>query len=146
MTDNDIVKALDCCCSHPTCRACFKCPLEFEDACRNNLQKYSLDLINRQAAEIKQKDTEIDILIRKKHTLRDEVEELQKRIVFWREDLDYRPKEIRAEAIKDFAERLKARYRELEEFECADCGYPPFHDSDIDNLVIEMTEGNENEN
>lgn len=40
----------------------------------------ALDLIKRQKAEIEQKDIEIDILIRKKETLRDEICELQSEV------------------------------------------------------------------
>ena len=94
-----------------------------------------VETINLQRSAIKQRDTEINILIRKKESLRDEIEELKlkiseleielkekslwdnlqkaeieglrKRIVFWREDLDYRPKEIQAEAINKFAEEVE---------------------------------------
>ena len=55
--------------------------------CRiDNFSKSVLDLINRQKAEIL---------------------ELQKRIINWRSDMDYRPEQIKSEAIKEFAERLK---------------------------------------
>ena len=52
MTDNEIIKALEKCSYHQTMRACFKCPLENNEDCKDNLQKYALDLINRQKAEI----------------------------------------------------------------------------------------------
>ena len=55
--------------------------------CRiDNFSKSVLDLINRQKAEIL---------------------ELQKRIINWRSDMDYRPEQIKSEARKAFAERLK---------------------------------------
>ena len=53
------------------------------------LQKHALDLINRQ---------------------KEEILELQKRIINWRADMDYRPDEIKSEAIKEFAGRLKENY------------------------------------
>lgn len=86
-----------------------------------------LDLINRKNAEIKKKDTEIDIIIRKKETLRDELAEKQAEI----ERLKQTPKciysydgemieycvegpcsvektieSIKTEAYKEFADRL----------------------------------------
>lgn len=82
------------------------------------LLKSALDLINRQKAEI---------------------EGLQKRIVFWREDMDYRPAEIKPEAIKDFAERVKmAFYYEFDEL------IPSIMANKIDSLVEEMAERKDN--
>jgi predicted Zn-ribbon and HTH transcriptional regulator len=42
-----------------------------------NTKRNILDLINRQKAEIKKKDIEIDILIRKNETLKDEIAEVK---------------------------------------------------------------------
>ena len=52
MTDNEIVKALECCCSVDV-NACDNCP--FHERCYNNnewIEKEAIDLINRQKAEI----------------------------------------------------------------------------------------------
>ena len=71
MTDNEIIKALKCC-KEGTAIGCKNCPL-YEDkghTCITILSHNALDLINRQKAEI-------DILIRKKETLRDDICELQ---------------------------------------------------------------------
>jgi hypothetical protein len=71
VTDNEIIQALE---------------KILELMCREgDLQRAStisnaLDLIKRQKAEIKNKDTEIDILIRKKETLKDEVSEMRAEI------------------------------------------------------------------
>ena len=63
-----------------------------------------------------------------------EILELQKRIINWRADMDYRPDEIKSEAIKKFVERLKEhRYGELNNCISFSVGY-------LDNLVKEMTE------
>ena len=83
MTENEIIKALDYCCENIpweedaecTKEKCYQCALpEDRDGdtrwCRQWLIKDALDLIKR-------KDAEIDILIRKKETLRDEIAELQ---------------------------------------------------------------------
>ena len=53
------------------------------------------DLINRQAAEIESLKQIIDEEDK-------EILKLQKRIIFWREDLNYQPEKIKSEAIKEF--------------------------------------------
>ena len=76
MTDNEIIKALECCKNSLSEKdACGDCPLyeEEEVTCITILSKNALDLINRQKAEI-------DILIRKKESLRDEIAEQQAEI------------------------------------------------------------------
>ena len=79
MTDSEIIKALGWC-------EQFENNIVFkgsgDEKCVQALQvmviiKHALKEYNRQRAEIEQKDIEIGILIRKKETLRDEVEELQ---------------------------------------------------------------------
>ena len=70
MTDAEIIKALECC-SNCGLFKCRQCPKNNEDEkCMYRLSKDALDLINRQK-------TEIDILIRKKEALQDEVCRLQ---------------------------------------------------------------------
>lgn len=70
MTDNEIIEALGA--IEPT---------EFEKAPAVMMEfktaKEILDLINRQKEEISKKDIEIDILIRKKEDLSDEVSDLR---------------------------------------------------------------------
>ena len=53
MTDNEIIKALECCANNPNECVCYenKCPL-FGQKCIDVLSKNALDLINRQKAEI----------------------------------------------------------------------------------------------
>lgn len=63
MTDNEIIKALECCASGTSSEACEGCPFNENDICdkeSNATEKYALDLINRQKAEIErlQKDGE----------------------------------------------------------------------------------------
>lgn len=65
LTDEQIVKALE------------QSPLNDIGGCR---KIDALDLIKRQRAEIEQKDIEIDILIRKKEALKDEISELQSEV------------------------------------------------------------------
>lgn len=110
-TDDEIIRALECCSGNGNCKDCpyDKTGCEFE--------KDALDLINRQKAEIER--------------LRKYDEERDIR-------LHARLKEnARAEAIKEFAERLK------EQANRNDLIYYRVDDTDIDKLVKEMTEGKE---
>ena len=78
LTDNEIIKALKICTSEDLgCQD--GCPY-ISGGCVSEIKKHVLDLINRQKAEIEIKNTEIDILIRKKESLRDEIAELQAEI------------------------------------------------------------------
>ena len=96
--------------------------------------------------EINRQKTEIDILIRKKETLRDEIEEQQAEIERLREILDKRCDVCPAviTAIKEFAERLKDTIcdkvnQSLDNPNGYDY-YPIDVYKDIDNLVKETTE------
>lgn len=127
MTDDDVIKALECCTSDKRCSE-IECP--FRSACKDDtlaLEKYALDLINRQKAEIERSHTafensqtatkmwhrEAELNAGEIIKLQAEVERLttenlilsQKRInMFERLDI---VNNARAEAIKEFAKRLK---------------------------------------
>lgn len=54
-TDEEIIKALECCISTTTEEACAGCPFNKQKLCDKDqwaLERYALDLINRQKAEI----------------------------------------------------------------------------------------------
>lgn len=54
-TDEEIIKALECCISTTTEEACAGCPFNKQKLCDKDqwaLDRYALDLINRQKAEI----------------------------------------------------------------------------------------------
>ena len=70
MIDAEIIKALECCSEYKT--FCDECSYRLKrvEYCDSDLLKDAVALINRQKAEI-------DILIRKKDALRDEVESLR---------------------------------------------------------------------
>ncbi len=142
MTDEQIIKALECCATDDG-DDCFQCPycnLFYEPGnggCVNRCRKDALELINRQKAEIESLKQIIDEQDK-------EIIKLQKRIIFWREDLNYQPEKIKSEAIKEFAERLKEEMRLDDDcdYDCINCHYEckeyiPY----IDNLVKEMTKG-----
>ena len=122
MTDNEIIKALECCQKVKGYRhipICNDCPME-ETRCAIELPKNALALINRQKAEIEfHRKT---IAQNAQTALNVTLDEIQK---------------ARAEAVKEFAERLKDRtgYIPQHHFTYAEVEYH------IDNLVKEFTEG-----
>jgi predicted nucleic acid-binding Zn-ribbon protein len=104
MTDNEIIKALEQCEKQPYCDGC---PYFAKIGCKKHLYQDALDLINRQKAEIER--------------LGNEVKEKTEWIAFLKEQVmgfnnDYcelkeKFKTARAEAITEFAERLKAEVK-----------------------------------
>lgn len=109
MTDNEIIKALSFC---GGINYMDDCPEESED-CYCNIAKYAFNLINRQKAEI---------------------EKLEKRNIKNCRNWQSKYNSLRAEAIKEFAERYKALLEtELAWCECVDDITKP-----LDNLVKEM--------
>ena len=116
MTDNDIIKGLLCC---TFAEPCEDCPLEKDEMCVFTLKSNALDIINRQKAEIerlKEQFRYLDV----------ECERLEKV-----------NETAKAEAIKEFAERLKEQiYIKKDRL---------FYAEKIDNLVKEMV-GDDNGN
>lgn len=100
MTDEQIIKALECCATDDG-NDCFQCPycnIFFESGnggCVNRCRKDALDLINRQKAEIER--------LKRGVTFTFTIEDFEsiKETVISRLD-----NEIKSEAIKEFAERL----------------------------------------
>lgn len=138
MTDEEIMKALENCTSHsPCCPLCkYDAEYDISSECMGALMIDALDLLNR-------KDAEIDIILRKKEKLRDEICELQaenERLKHWIADKGglILMESAKVDAIKEFAERLKSEYL----FWKLDDGslrkiIPSYA---IDYLVAEMTE------
>lgn len=124
MTDEEIIKALECCAESTGAEACKGCPFSEKDTCDNEdnaPQKYALDLIKRKDAEIERlKEPKCVNIVHarsmgKTHSL-------------------YRA--IYTEAIKEFAERLKCRSHRFKTIDriLVDCIPLDY----IDNLVKEM--------
>ena len=120
MTDKDIIKALECCGNDGEITICSICPYylqdRYNDFCQEDLHRASLDLINRQKAEIERLE---------RHTKMHD--------------------EIKAEAIKEFAERLRKKIFPLDTV-YSDGNYPINAKAvkvAIDNLVKEMVGDNE---
>ena len=119
MTDNEIIKALECCMDGTGRINCEKCPLTNE-YCRKELPRLSLLLIR---------------------TLQTEVERLKNMVAQNEGVLPEYENLIKTEAIKEFAERLKA----LDRLDVdVSYGYGREHYTEaiavnlIDNLVKEM--------
>ena len=120
MTDNEIIKALECCTTKGA--SCKDCPA-FMKVDRSNCKKFfkgALDLINRQKDKIEFLEEKLDNLEYEFDLMREEKEAIESR------------------AVKEFAERLKLKVDIdlCEAIECSDYLYnlPKL----IDNLVKEM--------
>jgi hypothetical protein len=147
MTDNEIIKALKCCANlcEDGCNGCYLVPSESKDAyCMDKLTKDAIDLINRQKEEISKKDIEIDILIRKKEDLSDEVERLGdsnkrlKEAVGLMLNNDNGVELIKTEAYKEFAEKLLKRKYLSSDWSHGEHPYV-VEESDIEDLLYELT-------
>ena len=62
MTDNEIIKTLECCSKNILCG---QCPLKEKNNCINKLSAYALELISRQQAEIERLHDEVSKTRRK---------------------------------------------------------------------------------
>lgn len=126
LLDAELKKSLERCILGEDCADCmFYSPTE---ECLNSLHRKSLDLINRQQAEIERlKPFEEKISEFNSHIRVEDMLVFASSLEEWLEFCD----NLKAEAIKEFAERLKAMYKVL----CVDEGdwY-----SELDNLVKVM--------
>lgn len=139
MTDNEIMKALECCRAETV--LCPQCPLkDVGYTCEDKLTGYAFDLVNHQKAEINTLESERNNYKEWYLSLANEVNQYPCKTVVGNnseKDYDNLIASIKAEAIKDFAERLK------EKFGIYDC-IVTVNNEDVYNLVKEMTEGKEN--
>ena len=124
MTDTEIIKALECCSIRNHCAS--SCPYDDEDdtcvECTSKLTKDALALINRQKAEIE----------RLRNTVKTDFLTVTEKLKLSQSEI----RDIRTEAIKEFAERLKEHTEDVgfssytERWEFGDW---------IDSLVEEIT-------
>ena len=121
MTDNEIVKALEYCFTNDWNRTkCDKCKFYTGTTqCVEDLKSASIYLIKRQQAGIERLKCEMGKLLPKDCAYTVQMEVSNKLET-----------QIRAEAVREFAERLKEKKRELDRF--------ILYDEDIDNLAKEM--------
>lgn len=109
MTDKEIIKALECC-ANATHKDCKNCPLFVVDGCVKTMSTNALDLINRLQAENERLKKENEILsINADTAFQDGLNEAQG---LYAEQVKA---EIKSEAIKEFADRLKKPNRWREE-------------------------------
>ena len=127
MTDEQIIKALECCCTLNGV-GCRNCPqYDIHSAmCVKNLIRNALDLINRQKAENERLKCEMGKLLPKDCSYAMQMEVSNKL-----------ESQIKSEAIKSFAEMLKRKRIALTSEKPV---YDLFKVGAIDNLVKEMTE------
>lgn len=112
MTDNEIIKALECCKQSRLNQDCLNlnCPFATKYGCNidnEDLRNAALDLINRQKEEK-------EALIAGQETMSKYIEEQQaenERLQGWQDLLKAEKHSlIKAEAVKEFAERLKEEF------------------------------------
>ena len=134
MTDNEIIKALECCFTNDFGKTnCNKCAFYTATAkCMDDMQNAVIDLINRQKAEIERLTAKILV----KDNIND-YNTAQLRIA--REEL----RTAKSEAIKEFVERVKRTSIGLEIGDDKKFKMTVVSTAAIDNLVKEMTEAQE---
>lgn len=129
MTDNEIIKALECC-NEIKISNCDECPLLYDECSKYDLYKLALDLINRQRAEIDRLNGCVKSEDEVRAIMKSQMTPMVNEIV--NEQFDKAVKLAKAEAIKELVKRLKDRvvkkyaYTDVRIF------------NEIDNLVNEM--------
>ena len=147
MTDDEIITALECCNSGRLKYPCEICPLRMDD-CEYILPKRALDIINQQKAEIerlKQENKEYcedNRIIAYQRNQRDkEIRALHNQL----NGLNFMDKQIKSEAIKKFAERLKnSAYKTIIKIMETEKIIFLTDELKLDKLVKEITEEQEN--
>ncbi len=134
MTDNDIIKALDICGHLESCADCQFGDLEGIDKCMHTLYLNALDLIKRQKAHIETMESNLKFVRGTATRLIDENERLTKAIDNYEACL-VSVEKIKANAIKEFAERLKAYLLLRSHGQMSVVSF-----ENIDDLVKEITE------
>lgn len=137
MTDKEIKDAFEHCVSE---RPCVECVFKLKCLNQERLGEYALDLINRQ--QVKNKELDEKLIIQKGliDTQQAEIKRLKKEQHQFA-DIGKMYSEVRAEAVKEFAERLKDKVYYCEKRDNTDNFV--IDEMDIDNLVKEMTEVSE---
>ncbi len=117
MTDNEIIKALECCHKGVLCG---NCPMYGTRDCMLKLYKNSLDLINRQKAEIKDLQERNVVLRGAVDGQKAEIERLQEayKQLEWERDaerrrnlhLSYDLKQAKKETAQKFAKKLTGKF------------------------------------
>ena len=127
MTDNEIMQALECC---GTDMNCHRCPAkEDENGCIRKTCQNALDLINHQKAELENQSENFKKLVAEHRKLQTDYSSMQSTLA----KMSMGVEQAKAEAIKEFAERLNDKaFHDMNDGEAIVCC------CDIDNLVKEM--------
>lgn len=138
MTDKEIKKALECCTNEGVAN-CDECP--YNDCCaslENIMLNDTLNLINRQKAEINRLHNILLSFTNEVHTWSNKkgYDTTELSLIPILNEAESARETIKNEAVKEFAERMKAHWR-------LNAGVIPWYEIHgiIDNLVKEFTEG-----
>lgn len=157
MNDAEIIKALEYCVSHKECADDYPCVIA-EKPCVVNDPIKLLNLIKRQQEDIEKLMTQ-NVKLKKCFTIEFDDDKLKKIVKKTVDRITIDIKQAENEAIKEFAEKLKANFAKLDyktdthrktcdvDF-CDKTVNWVIHDitsAEIDNLVEELTGGEEND-
>ena len=141
MTDEQIMKALECCENTKCDLPCAECPLQTTMNCNHALNRYALALIRRQRKEIRNLEYtllgvmhSVDKWLDDDELEQDEVSRaitMREKTLSIVESLQDENAKARAKAIREFAERL---YAKEDKAACSVSVY------DISDIVKELTE------
>ena len=143
MTDNEIIKALECCKS--PIPMCDDCPVGESDMCFDFLKGYALDIINRQKAKIEELQGTLKFvrgtvarLLETSDKQQAKIEKLKEAYAVYEETTGL--KQVRSDAIREFAERLKAVKYQSSDWSRGEHPYV-VEEADINEILLEeMTE------
>ena len=114
MTDNEIIKALECCTSEDfTCNGCPYIAVDMSGAeydCSYYARKDAFDLIKRQQAEIDKKNKALDFIKNELENVKNLVLQNRETTLKIQNAYERLLASSRTEAFKEFAEKLKAEY------------------------------------
>ena len=128
MTDNEIIKALECC-GDPY-SICAECPIKDDHGCNEQLANYALDIIKRQQAEIERLESANDKKFNQWNMLAEKTKQHYADLYNEAKDI------LKSEAVKEFAERLKEKsFKTIRNYGLTK---DVVEVCDIDNLVKEM--------
>lgn len=109
LTDNEIIKVLECCVGDAEGKNCFDCPLYEIDDCQAHMYLDALDLINRLQAELKVSNEALNNSIKLNNRLETQNKDLAETV----HNLT-----LEKDALFDKAEELKAEVERLKDEIC----------------------------
>ena len=122
MTDNEIIKALECCIVYESCEGC-PCAEDNSQYCLKATCKNALDLINRQKAEIERFKENEKLICAKCDSIQ------EKLLLLVNTQIPEAIKSAKSEAIKEVLERVRKLWANYDGYE---------FETKFDNLVKEM--------